>query len=82
MITVQLDDNLRMEGYPKGTPLSWSTRLKAGANKLTLPILFLDSEEGQVTVELEYQNVRKSLEIPVKLSEDTLVPAATSEGGA
>lgn len=65
VITVHLDDHTALDGYPENQTISWQTDLRAGPNKLTLPVQLLDSATGNIRIELEYQNTRKELLVPV-----------------
>lgn len=64
-LTVELDPNLALDNYPDVMSLSWQTDLKAGANKLSLPVRLLDGHAGNILVTLQHGDRRQQLEIHV-----------------
>ena len=64
-LTVKLDPNLALENYPDVVSLSWQTDLKAGGNKLSLPVRMLDDRPGDILVTLKYADTRQDLTIHV-----------------
>jgi len=72
-ITVQLEENLALEGYEGIHHLQWRTTLKDGTNQLSLPVRLLEGQSGQVTVIVEHGNARKHFSIQIN--------AASAKGG-
>lgn len=70
-ITVSLADNLELEGYPHMKKLQWQTSLKAGPNKLSLPVNLLSPEDGKISVEINHNGSIKKIEISVDSSNKT-----------
>lgn len=64
-ITVSLADNLELNGYPHMKKLQWQTSLKAGPNKLSLPVNLLSPEDGKISVEINHNGSIKQIEISV-----------------
>lgn len=62
-ITLRPDSLISVKGFPEQQTVAWTTRLQAGDNRLTLPIEFSRAESGSLTIELEYQGVRKELKL-------------------
>jgi hypothetical protein len=52
-VTVELAENLELEGFSGEHEISWNTRLSKGSNMLTLPILVRDNG-GEVRVRSNY----------------------------
>lgn len=73
LITVQLEDNLALEGYNGIHNLQWRTTLKSGHNKLSLPVRLLQGESARLTVVVEHEGARKRFTV--------LVDAAPDDGG-
>lgn len=60
-ITLRLDDNLSLQGYPGRRVLQWQTAIAAGNNQLTLPFAInRNTTGGTVTLEIESDGVRKA----------------------
>lgn len=64
-ITVSLADNLELDGYPHMKKLQWQTSLKAGPNKLSLPVNLLSPQDGKISVEINHNGSVKQIEISV-----------------
>lgn len=72
-ITVQLDDNLALDGYEGVHHLQWQATLKNGDNRLSLPIQLIRGQSGRVTITVEHGNASKRFSV--------LVNAAPDNGG-
>jgi len=64
-ISVQLDDNLVLEGYENVRNLKWRTSIKKGANKLSLPVQLQRGHSGRITVTVEHNGSSKSFSVDV-----------------
>ena len=53
-ISVFLAGGVELDGYGRRRELSWATDLKAGVNRLSLPVLAVDEGGGQVLVRLSH----------------------------
>lgn len=58
-ITLHLDENLSLQGYPGRRALQWQAHIAAGSNQLTLPVVLDEGDSGEFTVEIESDGVRK-----------------------
>lgn len=65
-IIVELDGNLRLENRPGTRQLEWPTSLKAGANKLSLPVQLFESGTGELIITLQYGQTRQQLKVQVR----------------
>jgi len=65
-ITVRLDDSLELDGYSGVRDLQWHTTLKAGSNRLSLPVRLSGAAQGLITVTVEHGGARKRLSVLVK----------------
>jgi hypothetical protein len=68
-ITVHLDKNLSLAGYPGVDTLSWQAPLQAGNNKLTLPVQLQGAPKGAIVIEIESGTARKQLRVSVEAPE-------------
>jgi hypothetical protein len=53
-VSITFYGGVELAGYARQRHLSWITDLDAGINKLSLPILALDQDGGQVIVQLDH----------------------------
>jgi len=58
-IRVVLTGGVRLAGYSDRSVVSWRTDLDAGVNQLTLPVLAINPNGGQVLVEVEHASKRQ-----------------------
>lgn len=65
LITVELDENLALEGYRDVTRLQWRTALQRGANQLALPVRLLQGRSGNLTVTVEHGGSHKRFSVRV-----------------
>jgi hypothetical protein len=47
-VTIDLSDNLEIEGYADQQAISWTTRLEQGVNLIALPVNAIATGEGQI----------------------------------
>ncbi len=67
LIQVSLPDNVQLDGYGDARELQWHTDLRAGANRLTLPVRALSSAEGaEILIRLEHDGSQKEFRVPVQ----------------
>lgn len=65
-LTIELAPNLALDTHPDAQSLSWQTGLKAGANKLSLPVRLLDGQAGDMMITLQHNDTRQQLMVHVK----------------
>lgn len=53
-ISIMLDGGVELEGYGERRELSWTSDLKAGVNRLSLPVVAIDRDGGRVIVRLSH----------------------------
>ena len=68
-ITLELDENLALDGYPGMKRISWLTSIKAGDNRLTLPLRLQDDNNGVITFAIESGGRRKQMMFTVQPSD-------------
>lgn len=64
-LMVSLGDGLELENRPRTRELRWTTDIKAGGNKLSLPVKLLDENGGDVIVILEHGELNKQVRVRV-----------------
>ena len=47
-VTIDLSDNLEIDGYANQQAISWTTRLEPGVNLIALPVNAIAAGEGQI----------------------------------
>ncbi|MEX2496230.1 MAG: hypothetical protein WD448_09090 [Woeseia sp.] len=62
-ITVVLKGGIALAGYQNERELSWKTDLQAGVNKLTLPVLAVNEQGGQLLVQVDHDTRRRTFRI-------------------
>lgn len=67
-LTIELAPNLALENRPDVQSLSWQTDLRAGANKLSLPVRLLDGQAGDMMITLQHGNERQQMTVHIKES--------------
>jgi hypothetical protein len=73
-IHVSLSGEIALQGFPDQRELRWRTDLDRGVNELKLPVIAVGSSGGQVLVEVEHGEKRRSFVVDVH--------AVASNGGA
>lgn len=66
VITLALDDNLALSGYPGLKEISWPTSLQAGDNQLTLPLELRNGQQGTLTVNVRSGDLQKQMMFTVQ----------------
>ncbi len=70
LLTVQLDENLELEGYAGIHDLTWRTTLESGPNELALPVRLLAEDSGMLTVLLQHGDTAKRFSVRVNAAVD------------
>lgn len=65
-LSVSFFGGIELDGYASQRHLSWTADLHAGINKLTLPIIALDSSGGQVVVRLEHPDSQQEFLVQLR----------------
>ncbi|MES3008778.1 MAG: hypothetical protein V4751_13515 [Pseudomonadota bacterium] len=65
-ITVQMDENVSLAGYPDLDRIRWSTSIAQGNNQLTLPVQLRGNSSGSIVVEVEADGARKQMQLTVE----------------
>lgn len=65
-ITVRLDDNVGLAGYPGKQVLSWQTRIRAGTNQLSLPVQLLGKRNGRISIEIQSGDARREMRLAIQ----------------
>jgi hypothetical protein len=65
-ISVFLAGGVELDGYGRRRELSWATDLKAGVNRLSLPVLAVDEGGGQVLVRLSHPQSEQLFAVRLK----------------
>ena len=65
-VRVELRGAVALEGYSGQRELRWSTNLDRGINQLTLPVVALDVNGGQVLVEVVHGDKRRTFVLDVR----------------
>lgn len=55
-LSINLPENIELEGYPGYRQLKWKTNLKKGQNLLALPIKATSFGQGEIHTQLSYNN--------------------------
>jgi len=69
-LNISLPANLRIDGYPENTELSWQTDLSEGQNILSLPLIALEHGQGELVAKLNYGSKTKEFRLSLKTSAD------------
>lgn len=65
-ITIHLDGDVALEGYPGSNTLSWQTPISAGSNHISLPVELRGEDSGTILVEIQSGNGRKQMQVSVQ----------------
>lgn len=79
-IHVVLTGSIGLQGFAEQRELRWTTDLDRGVNQLTLPLVALGPRGGQVMVEVQYGDKRRTFVVDVQTSDDAARGSVT--GGA
>lgn len=82
-IRIVLTGAIGLEGYAEQRELRWVTDLDRGVNQLTLPLVALGPNGGQVMVEVQHGDKRRAFVVDVQTTDDsarqpTTTPAETA----
>ena len=69
-LSVQLPENIELEGYTGHKQLVWQTSLSKGQNVLALPVIAIGSGEGELVAQLNYGGKTKQFHIVVRTAND------------
>lgn len=70
-IHVVLTGAIALEGYAEQRELRWVTDLDRGVNQLTLPLVALGPNGGQVMVEVKHGDKRRAFVVDVQTTDDS-----------
>jgi hypothetical protein len=65
-ISILLSGGVELDGYGARRELSWTVDLEAGVNRLSLPILAVDSTGGQMVVRLDHPDSEQMFVVQLK----------------
>lgn len=68
-ITVHVDRGLMLAGYPGVDTLRWQAPIKAGNNRLSLPVQLRDGAAGNIVIQIESGQARRQLHVLVRPAE-------------
>lgn len=69
-LSVELPENIELEGFAGQKQLVWQTNLNQGQNVLALPIRATGNGQGELVAELSYGDKTKQFHIVVKTADD------------
>ncbi len=69
-LSVELPENIELEGYAGQKQLIWQTNLNKGQNILALPIIAIGNGQGELVAQLSYGNKTKQFHIVLKTADD------------
>ena len=69
-LSINLPDNMELDGYPGRRELSWQTSLKKGQNILALPIMAIGYGQGELLAQLSYDDTVTILRVVLKTIAD------------
>lgn len=64
-ITISMDANVALAGYPNTQRLSWQVAINQGNNQLTLPVQVHSGSGGEIVVEVESDGAHKQMRFAV-----------------
>jgi hypothetical protein len=65
-ITIELTENLELDGFPEQRVIAWKADLLAGKNLLALPVRYKHPGEGLLEVSLEHGDELREIQIHVR----------------
>ena len=65
-LTIQLADNLELDGFPNDRVIQWQTGLLKGKNLLRLPLILKDGSSSQFEIGLSYGTTQQSITVIVR----------------
>ncbi len=69
-LSVELPENIELEGFSGQKQLVWQTNLNKGQNILALPIIATGNGQGELVAQLSYGNKTKQFHIVLKTADD------------
>lgn len=66
-ITIVLTGGIEIDGFGSQREITWTRDLRAGVNKLTLPIRAINESGGQLLVRVDHENKRRSFQVELTL---------------
>jgi anti-sigma factor RsiW len=69
-LSVQLPENIELEGYAGRRQLVWQTNLSKGQNILALPVIAIGAGQGELVAQLNYGDKTKQFYIVLKTTSD------------
>lgn len=66
-VSIALVGNVEIDGFGDSKSLRWTTNLEKGVNKLTLPIVALDADVGQLVVTLDHPDAQQEFRVDLQL---------------
>ena len=69
-LSINLPDNMQLDGYPGHSELSWQTSLLKGQNVLALPIMATGYGHGELLAEITYGDKVKTFRVLLKTTVD------------
>ena len=66
-LRVVLSGGIELDGYGSRRELTWTADLTKGVNRLTLPIMAINAMGGQLLVQVEHENRRKTLRVELRV---------------
>lgn len=67
-ITVRLDGNVALTGYPGTQTLSWQAPIVAGTNQMSLPVALTGRNSGSIVIEVSSGGARKQMRLSIEPS--------------
>ncbi|GMR01622.1 MAG: hypothetical protein BMS9Abin19_1028 [Gammaproteobacteria bacterium] len=69
-LSVELPENVELEGYAGQKQLVWQTNLNKGQNILALPVIAIGNGQGELVAQLSYGDKTKRFHIVLKTTSD------------
>ena len=66
-LRIVLSGGIELDGYGSRRELTWTADLAKGVNRLTLPIMAINDMGGQLLVQVEHDNRRKTLRVDLQV---------------
>ena len=65
-ITVRLDGDVALTGYPGTQTLSWQAPIVAGTNQMSLPVTLTGRASGSIVIEVSSGGARKQMRVSIE----------------
>ena len=69
-LTLELPENVELEGYAGQKQLVWQTNLNKGQNILALPVIAIDDGQGELLAQLNYGDKTQQFRVVLKTTSD------------